>query len=110
MPADLSALARGHPPLAGFFGKFYLFASVLDDGARLGLLWLVLLAIAMSVVSFYYYLRVLKQVYVTEPLIEAEPIRSPRGTLAAVWTMAALVVLLGCLPDLLLNRISASFH
>ena len=33
-----------------------------------GLLWLVLLALAMSVVSFYYYLKVLKQAYVSEPV------------------------------------------
>src|SRR4029077_18194362 len=57
----------GIPPLAGFFGKFYIFASALGGGAKnLGLLWLVILAIAMSAVSLYYYLQVLKQIYVTE--------------------------------------------
>jgi len=52
----------GIPPLAGFFAKFYLFAAVAQNGAaNLGLLWLVALAVAMSAVSFYYYLKVLKQ-------------------------------------------------
>jgi NADH-quinone oxidoreductase subunit N len=89
----------GIPPLAGFFGKFYLFVSAVH-----GLLWLVLLALAMSVVSFYYYLKVLKQVYVSEP-VNSAVIRSPWTTRIALWAIAALVVLLGCLPDLLLNRI-----
>src|SRR5208337_4670352 len=55
----------GIPPLAGFIGKFFLFsAAVAADEKNLGLLWLVILAIAMSAVSFYYYLQVLKQAYV----------------------------------------------
>ena len=58
----------GIPPLAGFFGKFYVFVSALDVPDHFGLLWLVLLALAMSVVSFYYYLKVLKQAYVSEPV------------------------------------------
>ena len=57
----------GIPPLAGFFGKFYVFAAAVGSGQSLGLLWLVILAIGMSAVSLYYYLQVLKQIYVTEP-------------------------------------------
>jgi len=54
----------GIPPLAGFFGKFYIFASALGGASRnLGLLWLVILAIAMSAVSLYYYLAVVRSMY-----------------------------------------------
>jgi NADH-quinone oxidoreductase subunit N len=98
----------GIPPLAGFFGKFYVFASAVE--AASGLLWLVLLALAMSVVSFYYYLKVLKQAYVSEPAAGAAAIRVPVTTRIAVWVTAALVVLLGCLPDLLLDRIAAALR
>src|SRR5439155_2579509 len=57
----------GIPPLAGFFGKFYVFtAAVGAEPKNLGLLWLVILAIAMSAVSLYYYLQVLKQIYVAD--------------------------------------------
>ena len=57
----------GIPPLAGFFGKFFLFAAALHGaGAYPALLWLVVLALAMSAVSLYYYLQVLKRVYVAD--------------------------------------------
>jgi NADH-quinone oxidoreductase subunit N len=98
----------GIPPLAGFFGKFYVFVSALELADHFALLWLVLLALAMSVVSFYYYLRVLKQAYVAEPVAGAEVIRVPVTTRIALWATATLVVVLGCLPDLLMNRIAAA--
>ena len=52
----------GIPPLAGFFGKFYLFSAALRVGGNHGLLWLVALAPFGSLISFYYYLMVLKAV------------------------------------------------
>ena len=96
----------GIPPLAGFFGKFYLFIAALHAG----LLWLVLLALAMSVVSFYYYLKVLKQAYVAEPAAEASAIQVPVTIRLTVWMTAAFVVLLGCLPNLLLSPIAAAIR
>jgi NADH-quinone oxidoreductase subunit N len=93
----------GIPPLSGFFGKFYVFVSAVDSW-----LWLVLLALGMSVVSFYYYLTILKQTYVSEPAPEAAAIHVPAATRVALWGAAALVVILGCLPDLLLSRITAA--
>jgi NADH-quinone oxidoreductase subunit N len=62
----------------------------------------------MSVVSFYYYLKILKQVYVSEPASGATSARGSVTTRIAVWATAALVVIFGCLPDLLLNRIAAA--
>jgi NADH-quinone oxidoreductase subunit N len=95
----------GIPPLAGFFGKFYLFVSA--AAPKLGLLWLVVLAIAMSAVSLYYYLIVLKQVFVVESSATAEMPINP-GTLAGVILLAAAVVIAGCAPDLLLNHLVAA--
>src|SRR5438270_7072718 len=54
----------GLPPLAGFFGKFYLFSVALGAGGNHGLLWLVALALFGSFVSLYYYLIVLKMIFV----------------------------------------------
>jgi NADH-quinone oxidoreductase subunit N len=100
----------GVPPLSGFFGKFYVFVSALNGEDHFGLLWIVLLALAMSVVSFYYYLKVLKQAYVSEPSAGAAHIAVPATTRIAVWATAVLVVLLGCWPDLLLNRIATALR
>ncbi|MGA8532467.1 MAG: NADH-quinone oxidoreductase subunit N, partial [Acidobacteriaceae bacterium] len=70
-----------------------------------GLLWLVLLAVAMSAVSLYYYLRVLKQVYVADGPANAPAIRVGLVTRVMLWVVAGLVVLLGCAPSLLLHWI-----
>ncbi len=96
----------GIPPLAGFIGKFFLFSAVVNmDAQNLGLLWLVILAVAMSAVSFYYYLRVLKQVYVQDAAAEAPAIIVPPMTMLALALLAALVIVLGCAPSLLISHL-----
>lgn len=61
---SLSLLSLGGiPPLAGFFGKIYLFWA----GWQAGLYWLVLLGLITSVISIYYYIRVVKMMVVKEP-------------------------------------------
>jgi NADH-quinone oxidoreductase subunit N len=96
----------GIPPLAGFFGKFYVFAAAARSGQSLGLLWLVIVAIALSAVSLYYYLQVLKQIYVSEPADSAMPITINRAMQGAIVALAISVVVLGCAPDLLISKLS----
>jgi NADH-quinone oxidoreductase subunit N len=94
----------GIPPLAGFFGKFYLFSAVLTSTpGSLGLLWLVILAIAMSAVSLYYYLKVLKYIYVADPPAGTSPIHISVLRQVVLCLIALSVVLLGCAPNLLLH-------
>jgi len=94
----------GIPPLAGFIGKFFLFSAVVNSSAgHLGLLWLVILAIAMSAVSFFYYLRVLKAAYVLDAAEAAPAIKVPVLTQVTLVVLALLVILLGCAPNLLLR-------
>jgi NAD(P)H-quinone oxidoreductase subunit 2 len=62
----------GIPPLAGFFGKIYLFWA----GWQAGLYWLVLLGLVTSVVSIYYYIRVVKMMVVKEPQEMSEVVKN----------------------------------
>lgn len=99
----------GIPPLVGFFGKFYLFLAALKSGgAGLGLLWLVILGIATTCVSFFYYLRLLKVVFVDEPTGVFHPPTEAGFERATIAVSAALVVLVGCAPELLLGSLRAA--
>lgn len=94
----------GIPPLAGFFGKFYVFTAAINSGApNLGLLWLVILAVAMSAVSLYYYLQVLKQIYVASPKSDTATLKVPALTRIVLVLLALGVVVFGCAPNLLLD-------
>jgi NADH-quinone oxidoreductase subunit N len=102
----------GIPPLAGFFGKFYLFSSALRAGGNYGLLWLVALALFGSFVSLYYYLIVLKAVFVDEPApAPASAPHRPSPDLLqriTVAVLAAAVLFLGLMPNILAARIIAA--
>jgi len=95
----------GIPPLAGFFGKFYLFSVALRADAGHGLLWLVAVALFGSLISLYYYLIVLKVIFVDEPslAIASSPDHLSPDLLQriAVAVLAAVVLFLGLMPDAL---------
>jgi NADH-quinone oxidoreductase subunit N len=115
----------GLPPLAGFFGKFYLFSVALRAGENHGLLWLVALALFGSLVSLYYYLIVLKVILVDEPAPHetslprrpATPKSNVGGSVAeggdflqrvSLSVLGAIVIFLGVIPGPLVDRIIAS--
>ena len=101
----------GIPPLAGFFGKFYLFSAALHADNH-ALLWLVVLGLVGSFVSLYYYLLVLKAIFVDAPsLAPGEPMEHMRSDFlqgATVTLLAAAIVLLGVVPNVLASRILAA--
>jgi NADH-quinone oxidoreductase subunit N len=102
----------GIPPLAGFFGKFYVFLAALDStktGGTPGLLWIVVLAIAGSAVSLYYYLQVLKQAFVVEADGTA-PAATSFVALSTTAVLALAVLLLGCFPQILLEPLESSLR
>jgi NADH-quinone oxidoreductase subunit N len=96
----------GIPPLGGFFGKFYLFASAIQrDSQNFGLLWLVVLGILMSAVSLYYYLVLLKHIYVVDSKNQSRII-TPTYLNVALGLVALAVVLLGVYPKPILELLN----
>ena len=87
----------GIPPWLGFFGKLFAFYPAVESG----LTWLVVIALLASVVSCFYYLRIIKTMWFDEPTREF--VQAPR----LVRTIAVLSVLL-VIPVLILPGISGA--
>ncbi|HLB27761.1 MAG TPA: NADH-quinone oxidoreductase subunit N [Dehalococcoidales bacterium] len=83
----------GMPPAAGFIAKFYIFSGAVHSG----LLWLVVLAVINSVISAYYYLRVVKVMWFGEPASE-EKVPSSGALRLALFLSSLGVLLLGIVP------------
>jgi NADH-quinone oxidoreductase subunit N len=98
----------GLPPLAGFFGKFYLFSVALRAGENHGLLWLVVLALFGSFISLYYYLIVLKVIFVDETSVAEPGMKIDVLQRISLTVLAAAVLFLGVMPGSLAAQITAS--
>jgi NADH-quinone oxidoreductase subunit N len=98
----------GIPPLAGFFGKFYLFSAALQAARNYGLLWLVALALLGSLISFYYYLMVLKVIFVDKTATDAPTFRLDFLQRASIAVLALIILFLGLFPNGLVWKISSS--
>jgi NADH-quinone oxidoreductase subunit N len=87
----------GLPPLAGFVGKWYLFVAVLKHYAEDGGAWYVTLAIIAALntaISLYYYLRVVRAMFIEEPV--GDVVVRPRvGYQVMLGTFSAALVLFG---------------
>ncbi len=94
MMIGLFSLA-GIPPLSGFVGKFFLFSIA----SKAGYHWLVAVAAVNSTISLYYYLRVVRQMYI-EPADKAAP--PPNSSMSIGITLAVLTIalsILGIVPS-----------
>ncbi|MEI7529940.1 MAG: NADH-quinone oxidoreductase subunit N [Elusimicrobiota bacterium] len=89
MAAFMFSLA-GVPPLAGFFAKFFAFSAAVNSGYT----GLVVVAVLMSAVSMYYYLKVTVAMYMKPPAA-AQAYPAPGAVEAVVFLMAAGVMLTG---------------
>jgi NADH-quinone oxidoreductase subunit N len=84
----------GFPPLAGFAGKFYLFGAAVGAGY----VGLVVIAVLNSLVSVYYYLGVVVQMYMADATRPTESPAAQPYVLATILVAAAGTMLLGLLP------------
>lgn len=93
----------GMPPAAGFIGKFYIFSTAVQHH----LLWLVIIAVINSVISAYYYLRVVKVMWTSEPAA-GEKIEAS-GALRLALTLSCIGVLVfGIFPGILTHLAEAA--
>ena len=88
----------GIPPAAGFMAKFYIFSLAAEHG----LLWLVILAAINSVISAYYYLRVVKVMWFNEAPA-AEKTATTVAPIVALAICCLGVLLLGVIPGLVIR-------
>jgi len=88
----------GLPPTAGFMAKIYIFNAAVDYD----LMWLVIIAVINTAISAYYYLRVIKVMYLGAPLSE-EAVPSSGALRAALSVTCLGVLLLGVYPWALLK-------
>ena len=98
----------GIPPTAGFIGKWYIFSAAVQEGHY----WLAIIGVLTSVVSVFFYLRIVVMMYMTEGADVVRP-RVPAAAMAGLALATVAVFYLGVLPtrvlDLALDSISTIF-
>lgn len=96
----------GVPPLAGFTSKFVLFSGAIygDDGVITQWIWLAFVAILNSAISLYYYVKVIRAMYIEKPAKDAKAdLKLPKTFCVAIAVCAVLVVVLGIYPAPILD-------
>jgi NADH-quinone oxidoreductase subunit N len=76
----------GIPPLAGFFGKLYVFTGAVEAG----MIWLAIVGVINSAIAAYYYLRVTVVMFMTEPVSGAVEAPKPRWPVMTTIVLAAV--------------------
>ena len=89
----------GVPPTVGFWAKVYLFGAAINSD----LIWLAVIGVINSVVSAYYYLRVVKVMYLNPPKADETALTSPLPIRVAIMTTFAATLFFGIYPTPLLN-------
>jgi NADH-quinone oxidoreductase subunit N len=89
----------GIPIFAGFFGKFFLFSQAIQNGY----IALVVFGVINSFISIYYYLKVIIRMFAYDEEINAEKLTVPALYSIVGVVAAAIIIVVGLFPSLLLN-------
>ena len=84
----------GIPPLAGFMGKFLLFAAA----AQKGYYGMVVFAALNSTISLYYYLLLVKEAYITQPSFDNKPLTLDPVQKTSLVLLTSAMIFAGILP------------
>ena len=93
----------GIPPLAGFYGKYFIFLSLMETGH----FWLASLAVFYVAVSMYYYLRIANAMFM-RPAIDAVPVTISWGMRTALAITAFATIVIGFWPDPFIRAVNWS--
>ena len=94
----------GIPPFAGFFGKYYVFIAAI----KADLTWLAIVGIISSVISIYFYLRIVVVMYFKSSDLQEKPVIN-FSEMFGVAISVVLVIALGLAPGSLINLITTFF-
>ncbi len=94
----------GVPPFGGFFGKYFVFLAAI----KANMTWLAIVGVLTSLVSAYYYLRIVVLMYFREGKADA-PLKPSVASLVAVGLSAVLILELGIFPSVIVQLVQ-SFH
>ena len=94
----------GIPPLGGFFAKFYIFTSVLEQKMYA----LAIIGLITTVVSAFYYLKVIKTIYFDDSLIVFDPVKNKSAQLTILISCSILITFF-LYPSILNNVVSSLF-
>ena len=94
----------GIPPLAGFFAKFYVFTAVIEQKMYA----LAIIGLLTTVISAFYYLRIIKIIYFDDSAISFDPVKNSVAKLSVLISCAILITFF-LYPAILNNVVDALF-
>jgi NADH-quinone oxidoreductase subunit N len=97
----------GVPPTVGFHAKLVVLQVLLGSGPTSATVWLAVIAVVLSLVAAFYYLRVIKVMYFDEP-IDTGPLVASQEMRLALSLNGIAVIVLSFAPQLLLSLCSSA--
>ncbi len=94
----------GIPPFAGFFGKYYVFVAAIEAHQT----WLAIVGVFSSVISVYFYLRIVVLMYFKDAEAELSVVKSNTGLLGIIISVL-FVIVLGIAPGTIIGVIASFF-